>query len=320
MRRLLRFVFALLVIGGIAALIVIFGVVPYTIAQTIAETFTQPARVPITRTPTDVGITDWTHVRLDMFDGGTLIGWYIPPPLTAADGTPSDGTTLLYLHGFGGTRQSMLFQAAILYRLGYGGLLMDQRAHGESSGERSTLGYRELGDVSIMLDFLLAEPRVNPKKIGIVGESMGAVVGILAASHRSNVVRAVVAQSAYASVEGVIETVARREAGIAAVTLVPFARAALAREIGADPAAINPLEQIQWIAPRGVLLMHGDLDPTVAPINSQRLYDAARDPRQLIFVSNGEHGGLIEDDPALWGRRVGAFLRQYLRNAPLDNP
>ncbi|MDZ4766769.1 MAG: alpha/beta fold hydrolase [Chloroflexota bacterium] len=319
MRRVLRWLLALVPILLIAALIVIFGILPYGVARSIAHTLTHPARAPITRTPTDVGITEWTTVRLDAPDGIQLVGWFIPPPLTTANGTPSDGTALLYLHGFGGNRQSMLFQAAVLYRQGYGALLIDQRAHGESGGELSTLGYLEMGDASIMIDFLLNEPSVNPKKIGILGESMGAVVALLSASHRANDVRAVIAQSPYASVEGAIDQATRRNAGIVALTLVPLARMAIQTEIGVDPAAINPLEQIYWISPRGLLLMHGDLDPVVAPINSQQLYDAARTPRELVFFANGGHGGLIEDDPALWARRVTAFLARYLRDDPIED-
>lgn len=317
MRRF-RVLLRLLPLVIIAALVLVFGVLPFIFANATAERLVHPARLPVTNTPSDVGFTVWETVRLDAPDGTQLVGWFIPPPPGALDGTPSDGAALLYLHGLGSTRQSLLLQAAFLYRQGFGALLLDQRAHGESGGTVSTLGHLELGDASVMLDYLLARPEVNPKKVGIVGESMGAVVGLLLASHRPDDVRAVVAQSPYASVEGVIQETAEREAGLLSLTYVPFTRMLVQNQTGTDLSAIAPLQQVYWIAPRAVLLLHGDSDRLVDPSNSQRLYDAARDPRELVFFASGGHGGLLEADPALWGRRVTGFLRRYLRDLPTE--
>jgi alpha-beta hydrolase superfamily lysophospholipase len=316
--RLFRVLLRLIPLVVIVALVIAFGVIPYTFARQMAAALTHPERLPITSTPTTLGFTNWQTVRVDTLDGITLEGWFIPPPLTAVDGTPSDGAAILYLHALGKNRQSMLLQAALLYRQGFGALLIDQRAHGESGGERSTLGYQELADTSALIDFLLTQPEVNPKKIGIVGEGMGAVLGILSASHRPDDVRAVVAQSPYASIEDLIRPEAQREQGLLALTAVPLTRMVLEQETGADFYAVNPLAQIYWIHPRAVMLLHGDADRLVAPESSQALYDAARDPRELVFFVSGGHGGLLESDPSLWGRRVTAFLRRYLRDAPLE--
>jgi dipeptidyl aminopeptidase/acylaminoacyl peptidase len=305
-------------LAAVAALVIAFGVIPYISARQMAAALTHPRRLPITSTPTDLGFTNWQTVRVDTLDGITLEGWFIPPPAAAADGTPSDGAAILYLHGLGGTRQSMLLQAALLYQQGFGALLIDQRAHGESGGARSTLGYQEVADTSALIDFLLTQPEVNPKKIGIVGESLGAVAGILVASYRPDEVRAVVAQSAFASIDDVIRSTAQRELGLLALTGAPLMRLALEQETGADFNAVSPLAQIGSIHPRAVMLLHGDADPLVAPTASQALYDAARDPRELVFFVSGGHSGLLEADPQLWRRRVTAFLRRYLRDAPIE--
>jgi len=316
--RLFRVLLRLVPLAAMIALVIAFGIIPYAFARQMAAALVHPQRLPITSTPTSLGFTNWQTVRVDTLDGITLEGWFIPPPAAAADGTPSDGATILYLHGLGGTRQSMLLQAALLYRQGFGALLVDQRAHGESGGDRSTLGYQELADTSALIDFLLTQPEVNPKRIGIVGESLGAVTGILIASHRPDDVRAVVAQSAFASIEDVIRQTAQRDFGLLALTGVPLMRLALEQETGADFSAVNPLAQIYWIHPRAVMLLHGDADPLIAPTASQALYDAARDPRELVFFVSGRHGGLLEADPPLWGRRVTAFLRRYLRDTPIE--
>ena len=62
--------------------------------------------------------------------GGRVSGWILP-------GKPKRGAVLL-LHGVRGDRREMVDRAKFLSKLGYGILLVDLPAHGESSGDRIT--------------------------------------------------------------------------------------------------------------------------------------------------------------------------------------
>jgi len=90
--------------------------------------------------------------------------------------------------------------AASLVRRGYVVLLFDFRAHGESSGSRTSLGYHEQKDVLAALSILKAREEIDLQRIGIYGFSMGGSTAILTAA-QSGAFSAVVADSAFTSLK-----------------------------------------------------------------------------------------------------------------------
>ena len=103
---------------------------------------------------------EYQSVDLVTEDGIRLSAWYTPP---------RDGAVILLAHGYGDNRPEWVYQ--MLARKGYGVLAWDARAHGESDGEISTIGYLEVRDVKAALNFALAQPGVE--HIGAWGGSMG---------------------------------------------------------------------------------------------------------------------------------------------------
>ena len=93
--------------------------------------------------PERVGIP-YQDVTLRTQDGLGLSAWYTPA---------ENGAVILVAHGLGGYRSVDMH--ALFARHGYGVLSWDFRAHGESEGELSTLGYHEALDVEAALDFAL---------------------------------------------------------------------------------------------------------------------------------------------------------------------
>ena len=75
------------------------------------------------------------------FKGGDdldMAGWFTPP---------QNGATIILLHGYGGNRTSMIWHAQTLVKAGYGVLLYDERASGESAGQRRSFGWEDPIDV-----------------------------------------------------------------------------------------------------------------------------------------------------------------------------
>ena len=75
-------------------------------------------------TPAGYGL-GYQDVAFRTADGVRLSAWYIPP---------RNGAAVALLPGAGSTRTSLLGQAAVLARHGYGALLVDTRGHGRSGG------------------------------------------------------------------------------------------------------------------------------------------------------------------------------------------
>ncbi|MEJ0021659.1 MAG: alpha/beta fold hydrolase [Candidatus Doudnabacteria bacterium] len=93
---------------------------------------------------------------------------------------------VLLLHGWKsnrqGARNSML--ATKLAQEGIGSLSFDFRGHGDSEGDiRQISVSTEAEDVAAACAYLVTNPRVNPRGIGIVGASIGASAALLAMAY-----------------------------------------------------------------------------------------------------------------------------------------
>lgn len=52
---------------------------------------------------------------------------------------------------------------------------------------------------------------------------------------------------------------------------------------------VSPIDCIDKISPRPLLIIHGDADKTIPPDHASQLYAFAKDPRSLVMVPGGEH-------------------------------
>jgi dipeptidyl aminopeptidase/acylaminoacyl peptidase len=110
------------------------------------------------------------------FTGGDhlkLAGWYAPP---------ANGVTIILLHGYGGNRSAMLWHAEVLIEAGYGALLYDERASGESDGQRRSYGWEDAQDVGGALDFLNSRTPGGKARVGIAGCSIGGQIALQGAA------------------------------------------------------------------------------------------------------------------------------------------
>ena len=170
----------MLVLVFIEVLFVVYLVIPGYRAYQI----THPPRLAVSVTPADMGI-DYENVRFLTADGVNLAGWYIPS---------HNGAAIIAIHGGDGNRTHMLYHAEALAREGYGVLLFDLRAHGESGGEYFMAANASL-DVQAAVSYLGGRVEVDPQRIGGVGLSLGGMVLIQGAA-ATPALRAVIADGA----------------------------------------------------------------------------------------------------------------------------
>lgn len=102
-------------------------------------------------------------IHLITSNGLQLEGWWMPIPF-------SKGTVILF-HGYGGSKDGPVPEAAYFQKLGYNALLVDFRAHGNSEGNVCTVGYKEAEDVMLAYNFVQQK---GEKHIMLWGASMGA--------------------------------------------------------------------------------------------------------------------------------------------------
>jgi dienelactone hydrolase len=113
------------------------------------------------------------EISISSSDDVTLAGWFVPP---------QNGATIILLHGFGGSRLEMLWHAEKLVESGFGVLLYDERATGESTGQYRSFGWQDTADVTAALAYLSQRSDANQDKIGMVGCSAGAQISLRSAA------------------------------------------------------------------------------------------------------------------------------------------
>jgi uncharacterized protein len=271
-------------------------------AHAKAYALVHPLHSPANRWPEAAGLTDYAPVNFASTDGLTLRGWFVPP---------RNGAVIIYVHGFSGNRSALLDEAALLAGQGYGALLFDLRNSGESDGTLTTLGLREVDDVRAAVDFVLAQPRVDAKRIGLMGISMGGATAILSAA-RIPQISAVVAESAYTSLPDSLGVTFKQMTGLPPFPFAPLIVYFGEREAGLKLSEVSPVAEIASISPRSVLLVHGGQDDIIPIDNAYALYAAAQAPKALYVVPQAGHGGFLQAAPDGYARRLVEFYDQSL--------
>ena len=232
------------------------------------------------------------QVDLTTEDGIRLMAWYTPP---------KNGAVILLAHGYGDNRPEWVY--ALLAQKGYGALAWDARAHGESDGDISTLGYLEILDVKTALNFALSQPDV--KHIGAWGGSMGGATMIRSTAEFPQI-EVLVVDSYFASLDAEVDF-------LAPYPLVnPLAKFMLGIGLGVDLDSISPVEVIGRISPRPVYIIHGTEDSMASPESAEILFNAANEPKKLWLEEDAIHLGIHMKNPPRYERRVINFFDEWL--------
>lgn len=225
-------------------------------------------------------------------DGIRLSAWYTPP---------RNGAVILLAHGYGDNRPEWVH--ALLAKKGYGVMAWDARAHGESGGEISTIGYLEVLDVKAALQYVLAQPDV--KHVGAWGGSMGAATLILAAA-RNPQIEALFVDSSFDSLDDEFNFL------VPYPVLNPLAKLIAQTETGINLQAVSPVAVIGEISPRPVYIVQGTGDTVAPPDSGEKLFNAANEPHFLWEAENVKHLMIDLDNPRKYQRRLVDFFDQWL--------
>lgn len=179
----------------------------------------------------------------------------------------------LLLHGAGSTKERMADSTGVaLLKRGVASLAIDLPLHGERGGSleeaagRNPLQLvqtwrRAVDEARQALHMLAEHPPIDPRRLALVGFSLGAFLGVIVAS-QDQLVRAVMLHAAGDLPEG-----------------IPFAP--IVRTVA------DPLRAAKRLAPRPLLMVHGRGDRTVKPAQAERLYAAASEPKELRWYAGG---------------------------------
>ena len=269
----------------------------------LAWAFVPLARAVLLLRHGPVGLTSTTilsDVAFTASDGVSLAGAYMPAAGARA--------TVILVHGFKNTRDDMLEHASFLHDAGYAVLLYDSRGCGQSGGTFGA-GATEDRDIRGAVSFLKGSGDPSAARIAVLGVSLGAGAAILAAA-RDTRIQAVVADSAWADERVQLDRMASLHVGPLAIPLLPYEPALVEALVGARLQDARPRDEISRIAPRPLLLIHSadDENATTTEADTDALYAAAGEPKELWVAPRGGHAGALDAQRDEYIRRVLAFL------------
>ncbi|MFN3431303.1 MAG: alpha/beta hydrolase [Candidatus Sericytochromatia bacterium] len=259
-----------------------------------------PAREDFRRDPAAYQMP-FEKVDFKSHDGLKLAGWYVPAAVKT-------DKALLILHGHGSNKDSVFRKYGNWLRQKYNVFLYDQRHAGESEGKFVSLGYLERQDAVLALEQLR---RRGNTQLGVFGESMGGAVAINTAATVPDV-KCVVTDCAFDSmVDAVGPRAAARKYPLPGLVAQSVVKTASLRA-GHDLDDADPVKWVAKIAPRPFFLIHGMQDHETVPMNGEKLFAAAQEPKQAWWPANSKHCTAWKDYPDEYKQRVFGFLEKSL--------
>jgi uncharacterized protein len=300
MRRPARFLLKLLLIPPIIAAIVGWFVAPWFLhpmRRTLSPDLVQQADVAFAQ----------LHANREEFDvrasdSSLLRGWRVRAP-------EPNGNWVLLFHGVGDNRIGVLEHALVLLHAGYGVVMMDARAHGESEGAMATYGWLERNDTRAIVDAL--EASEHPRHLFALGESMGAGIALQSAAVEPRI-EGVVAEAAFANLrEASYDYAGLRQSPLLGKTLfVPGTWTMLYHAEKLATLAAAEVSPEKAVASRTfpVLLICDGGDVALPCRHTKKIYDAAIGRKEMWIVPDAYHTAALGYQPAEFRRRVLAFF------------
>ncbi len=284
--------------AGVAGSILAYLMIGYVVAARLSA----PVRRAVEQTPADVGL-DYREVAVRSSDGLSLSAWWV-------DRAGSSRAAVL-VHGWAGDKSDLhVVETALVYeRAGFNVLMLGLRGHGQSEGERGTLGYHEVSDVRGALSWL-QERGFDPKGVVLHGWSMGGAAVVQAGTG----VAAVVEEAAYADLAPLLRERIPEVSGLPAFFNPGiFLVGKLFLDI--DPWAVRPVEEARRLSREGIpfMIIHSR-DDEVIPFEHAGSFVAAY-PGATFWELEGYEHVAAQDHPE-YRERLLNFLDRAVISAP----
>jgi len=255
----------------------------------------------------------WESHQYDGGDEGIILdAWWLPIKQEGSGKSP----VVIVVHGLRVSKHDpdMLTVAGMLHNEGLNVLLFDLRDHGRSTIEdgKVSIGTKEYRDVIASVDWLIDVKRIDAKRIGVYGDSMGAATAAIAFG-KDDRIQSLVLDNGYLDLNKVVREELHREGY--PTWLAPGA--IWAASIFGGETFLEPSPKLAFInhLNRPIFAMHGTADTRVLPHHTVDMEFMARQKgANLItwFADNAIHSGIKYMYPEEFSRRVVNFFSNSL--------
>ncbi len=174
-------------------------------------------------------------------------------------------------------------------RHGFAVFIFNFRGTGASGGNFDMLGWTE--DLKAVIDYLCALPEVDLSRLSLLGFSGGAAVSVCVASRDKRVASVVTcacpAEFSFFDKVDEPQSVIDHFRSIDIIRDKDFPYSV--EEWFRGFKLVSPVKYVAGIAPRPLLLVHGNRDEVVDVSHAHKLYARAGEPKQMIIVDGAGH-------------------------------
>ena len=227
----------------------------------------------------------WLPIKVGQNKFEHIHGWWMPAKKPKSK-------VLLYLHGNALNIGANVNHANRFHQLGFSVLLVDYRGYGRSQGSFPH-EMQVYEDAAAAWNYLVQQQGIPPSQIVIYGHSLGGGVAIDLAHKRPDAAGLIV-ESSFTSIRQVIAH--RNSFGMFPVELILTQRF---ESIAKVPRLQMP-----------VLFIHGTADVTIPSFMSQKLYNAAPKPKELLLIPGAGHNDAADVAPSKYIKTVRYFLEK----------
>jgi len=224
------------------------------------------------------------RIELDSPGGGRVAGLLIRPR------TVQRPPVILFLHGLGGSKNDTRLAAPLAVQHGYAVLGLDAAMHGDRRVEgqmifspdlvRTKVAFiQSIVDYRRALDYLATRQDVRADKVGLVGASMGAIMGTILTAVERRVAAALLLVGG-----GDWKKFIQASQHPAAASLLPILEIP---QVAKELAALDPVTYAPYISPRPVWMVNGRQDEIVPPLAADALHQACREPKRVVWYDGG---------------------------------
>ncbi len=263
----------------VLGLVVLLAVAHMGVGLFVANRLSERSDSPIQGSPGDVGL-EYEDVGFKSEDGVPLRAWWIEK---------GDAERVAVLvHGFGGNRsdEHILQTAQIYASRDYSVLILDLRGHGDSGGQRRTLGYKEVQDVRATISWL-QDRGYKPEDVLLHGWSMGGATVVHAAPSAD--VGTVLEEAGYADLPLLLSKELPESSGLPAF-FNPGILLSAKLFLDFDPWAVVPKNEAKQLRRKNIpmFIIHSTTDKTVA-FEHSRLFREADPEAEFWKLENYDH-------------------------------
>ena len=245
--------------------------------------------------PKDYGLVYESH-HIKESEEVFLETWFVPNP-------KQQGLVIIF-HGYAACKSDLLAPAAEFHKMGYEVLMIDFHGAGDSSGQETTIGFKESRDVVQAVSY--ARKTWPGRRVILYGVSMGSAAILRAIAFEGLKVDAIILESPF---DRLLSTVRNR---FKAMRLPAFPAAELlvfwgGVQQGFDGFDHNPVEYAKSVdCP--ALLMHGERDSRVNPDQARAIFDNLAGEKSFKLFPGTDHEILASVQPEEWRKQVLEFL------------